>query len=160
MDGDIVIKNGYIVGIGNFLDVEKIIDVVGVFIVFGFIDVYVYVESVMVIFVEFVCVLFLNGVIMIVIDLYEIVNVVGEKGIEFMLEDVKGVLIDMFVMFLFFVFVMEGEYNGEILYVEKFYLFYRYEKVIGFVEVMDFLFVVKGSLDILIKIIDVKKEGG
>lgn len=57
-------------------------------IVLGFIDGYVYIELLMVILIEFVKVILLYGVMIVVIDLYEIVNVFGEKGIVFMIEQV------------------------------------------------------------------------
>ncbi len=160
MDGDIAIKNGYIAGIGNFPDAEKIIDAAGAFIAPGFIDAHVHVESAMVTPAEFARVLLPNGVTTIVTDPHEIANVAGEKGIEFMLENAKGVPLDMFVMLPSSVPATEGEHNGETLHAEKLHPLYKHEKVIGLAEVMDFPSVAKGSSDILTKIIDAKKEGG
>ncbi|MBC1547983.1 adenine deaminase [Listeria sp. FSL L7-1435] len=160
MDGDIAIKNGYIAGIGDFPDAEKVIDAAGAFIAPGFIDAHVHVESAMVTPAEFARVLLPNGVTTIVTDPHEIANVAGEKGIEFMLEDAKGAPLDMFVMLPSSVPATDGEHNGETLHAEKLHPLYRHEKVIGLAEVMDFPSVAKGSSDILTKIIDAKKEGG
>lgn len=160
MEGDIAIKNGYIAGIGDFPDAEKVIDAAGAFIAPGFIDAHVHVESAMVTPAEFARVLLPNGVTTIVTDPHEIANVAGEKGIEFMLEDAKGAPLDMFVMLPSSVPATEGEHNGEALHAEKLHPLYRHEKVIGLAEVMDFPSVAKGSSDILTKIIDAKKEGG
>lgn len=160
MEGDIAIKNGYIAGIGDFPDSEKVIDAAGAFIAPGFIDAHVHVESAMVTPAEFARVLLPNGVTTIVTDPHEIANVAGEKGIEFMLEDAKGAPLDMFVMLPSSVPATEGEHNGETLHAEKLHPLYRHEKVIGLAEVMDFPSVAKGSSDILTKIIDAKKEGG
>lgn len=160
MDGDIAIKNGYIAGIGDFPEAEKVIDAAGAFIAPGFIDAHVHVESAMVTPAEFARVLLPNGVTTIVTDPHEIANVAGEKGIEFMLEDAKGAPLDMFVMLPSSVPATDGEHNGETLHAEKLHPLYRHEKVIGLAEVMDFPSVAKGSSDILTKIIDAKKEGG
>ncbi|EOI6976358.1 adenine deaminase [Listeria monocytogenes] len=160
MEGDIAIKNGYIAGIGNFPDAEKILDAAGAFIAPGFIDAHVHVESAMVTPAEFARVLLPNGVTTIVTDPHEIANVAGENGIEFMLENAKGVPLDMFVMLPSSVPATEGEHNGETLHAEKLHPLYKHEKVIGLAEVMDFPSVAKGSSDILTKIIDAKKEGG
>ncbi|MBC2077548.1 adenine deaminase [Listeria marthii] len=160
MEGDIAIKNGYIAGIGDFPDAEKVIDAAGAFIAPGLIDAHVHVESAMVTPAEFARVLLPNGVTTIVTDPHEIANVAGEKGIEFMLEDAKGAPLDMFVMLPSSVPATEGEHNGETLHAEKLHPLYRHEKVIGLAEVMDFPSVAKGSSDILTKIIDAKKEGG
>ncbi|MBF2704172.1 adenine deaminase [Listeria welshimeri] len=160
MEGDIAIKNGYIAGIGDFSEAEQIMEAAGEFIVPGFIDAHVHVESAMVTPAEFARVLLPNGVTTIVTDPHEIANVAGEKGIEFMLEDAKGAPLDMFVMLPSSVPATEGEHNGETLHAKKLHPLYKYEKVIGLAEVMDFPSVAKGSSDILTKIIDAKKEGG
>ncbi|MBC2216017.1 adenine deaminase [Listeria welshimeri] len=160
MEGDIAIKNGYIAGIGDFSEAEQIMDAAGEFIVPGFIDAHVHVESAMVTPAEFARVLLPNGVTTIVTDPHEIANVAGEKGIEFMLEDAKGTPLDMFVMLPSSVPATEGEHNGETLHAKKLHPLYKHEKVIGLAEVMDFPSVAKGSSDILTKIIDAKKEGG
>ncbi|MBC1861895.1 adenine deaminase [Listeria welshimeri] len=160
MEGDIAIKNGYIAGIGDFLEAEQIMDAAREFIVPGFIDAHVHVESAMVTPAEFARVLLPNGVTTIVTDPHEIANVAGEKGIEFMLEDAKGAPLDMFVMLPSSVPATEGEHNGETLHAKKLHPLYKHEKVIGLAEVMDFPSVAKGSSDILTKIIDAKKEGG
>ncbi|MBF2562160.1 adenine deaminase [Listeria welshimeri] len=160
MEGDIAIKNGYIAGIGDFSEADQIMDAAGEFIVPGFIDAHVHVESAMVTPAEFARVLLPNGVTTIVTDPHEIANVAGEKGIEFMLEDAKGAPLDMFVMLPSSVPATEGEHNGETLHAKKLHPLYKHEKVIGLAEVMDFPSVAKGSSDILTKIIDAKKEGG
>ncbi|MBC1783326.1 adenine deaminase [Listeria welshimeri] len=160
MEGDIAIKNGYIAGIGDFSEAEQIMDAAGEFIVPGFIDAHVHVESAMVTPAEFARVLLPNGVTTIVTDPHEIANVAGEKGIEFMLEDAKGAPLDMFVMLPSSVPATEGEHNGETLHAKKLHPLYKHEKVIGLAEVMDFPSVAKGNSDILTKIIDAKKEGG
>ncbi|MBC1321146.1 adenine deaminase [Listeria welshimeri] len=160
MEGDIAIKNGYIAGIGDFSEAEQIMDAAGEFIVPGFIDAHVHVESAMVTPAEFARVLLPNGVTTIVTDPHEIANVAGEKGIEFMLEDAKGAPLDMFVMLPSSVPATEGEHNGDTLHAKKLHPLYKHEKIIGLAEVMDFPSVAKGSSDILTKIIDAKKEGG
>lgn len=160
MEGDIAIKNGYIAGIGHFPDADQIIDAAGEFIVPGFIDAHVHVESAMVTPSEFARVLLPNGVTTIITDPHEIANVAGEKGIEFMLEDAKGAPLDMFVMLPSSVPATEGEHNGETLHAKHLHPLYKHEKVIGLAEVMDFPSVAKGSADILTKIIDAKREGG
>ncbi|EFS02895.1 adenine deaminase [Listeria seeligeri FSL S4-171] len=160
MEGDVAIKNGYIAGIGHFPHAENVIDAAGEFIVPGFIDAHVHVESAMVTPAEFARVLLPNGVTTIITDPHEIANVAGEKGIEFMLDNANGVPLDMFVMLPSSVPATEGEHNGETLHAEKLHPLYAHEKVIGLAEVMDFPSVAKGNSDILTKIIDAKKEGG
>lgn len=160
IEGDIAIKNGYIAGIGHFPNSANVMDAAGEFIVPGFIDAHVHVESAMVTPAEFARVLLPNGVTTIITDPHEIANVAGERGIEFMLENAEDVPLDMFVMLPSSVPATEGEHNGVILHAEKLHPLYAHEKVIGLAEVMDFPSVAKGNADILTKIINAKKEGG
>nr|WP_222717937.1 adenine deaminase [Listeria immobilis] len=160
IEGDIAIKNGYIAGIGHFPNSANVMDAAGEFIVPGFIDAHVHVESAMVTPAEFARVLLPNGVTTIITDPHEIANVAGERGIEFMLENAEDVPLDMFVMLPSSVPATEGEHNGVTLHAEKLHPLYAHEKVIGLAEVMDFPSVAKGNADILTKIINAKKEGG
>ncbi|MBC1489473.1 adenine deaminase [Listeria sp. FSL L7-1485] len=160
IEGDIAIKNGYIAGIGHFPNSANVMDAAGEFIVPGFIDAHVHVESAMVPPAEFARVLLPNGVTTIITDPHEIANVAGERGIEFMLENAEDVPLDMFVMLPSSVPATEGEHNGVTLHAEKLHPLYAHEKVIGLAEVMDFPSVAKGNADILTKIINAKKEGG
>ncbi|WP_099221896.1 adenine deaminase [Listeria costaricensis] len=160
MHQDIAIKNGYIAGIGKFEEAEEVIDAEGQFLVPGFIDAHVHVESAMVPPHEFARVLLPNGVTTVVTDPHEIANVAGTSGIEFMLEDAEGAPLDMFVMLPSSVPATPMENNGATLDAKALKPLYRHDKVIGLAEVMDFPSVASGSEDILQKIIDAKREGG
>lgn len=81
--GLIVIKGCYIVGVGvEYIDVLVLqwIDVCGVMVVSGFIDVYLYIEFSMMMLVIFEIVILLCGLMIVICDFYEIVNVMGEVG--------------------------------------------------------------------------------
>lgn len=160
MTGDIAIKNGYIAGIGEFEAAKKIIDAKGKFLAPGFIDSHVHIESAMVTPAEFARVLLPNGVTTIVTDPHEIANVAGVAGIEFMLENAKGVPLDMFVMLPSSVPATKNENNGATLNAETLKPLYMYPNVIGLAEVMDFPSVASGDPDTLQKIIDAKANGG
>lgn len=160
MTGDIAIKNGYIAGIGEFQKAKTVIDAKGKYLVPGFIDSHVHVESAMVTPAEFARVLLPNGVTTIVTDPHEIANVAGEAGITFMLENAEGIPLDMFVMLPSSVPATQTENNGAELKAKQLKPLYAHPKVIGLAEVMDFPSVASGSEDILQKILDAKAEGG
>lgn len=92
-DYDIVIVEGCIVYVGFDVsycigeDIE-IIEVEGCYMIPGLCDGYMYIELGMLMFVEFVCVVILYGMIMMFIDLYEIVNVLGFEGVCMMYDEV------------------------------------------------------------------------
>ncbi|EUJ19372.1 adenine deaminase [Listeria aquatica] len=160
IEADIAIKNGYIAGIGEFHKAEKVIDAKGHYIVPGFIDAHVHVESAMVPPSEMARVLLPNGVTTIVTDPHEIANVAGAAGIDYMLEEAKGSPLDMFVMLPSSVPATPFENNGATLDAESLRALYNRENVIGLAEVMDFPSVASGAKDILQKIIDAKTHGG
>ncbi|MBC1524508.1 adenine deaminase [Listeria booriae] len=159
-DGDVAIKSGYIVGIGEFNEAAEMIDANGQFIVPGFIDAHVHVESAMVPPSEFARVLLPNGVTTIVTDPHEIANVAGAKGIEFMLDDAATSPLDMYVMLPSSVPATPFEHNGATLAASDLRPLYQHEKVIGLAEVMDFPSVAAGHADMLQKIVDAEKNGG
>ncbi|MBC2106360.1 adenine deaminase [Listeria booriae] len=159
-DGDVAIKSGYIVGIGEFNEAAEMIDANGQFIVPGFIDAHVHVESAMVPPSEFARVLLPNGVTTIVTDPHEIANVAGAKGIEFMLDDAATSPLDMYVMLPSSVPATPFEHNGATLAASDLRPLYQHEKVIGLAEVMDFPSVAAGHADMLQKIVDAEKHGG
>ncbi|MBC2321282.1 adenine deaminase [Listeria booriae] len=159
-DGDIAIKSGYIVGIGEFNEAAEMIDANGQFIVPGFIDAHVHVESAMVPPSEFARVLLPNGVTTIVTDPHEIANAAGAKGIEFMLDDAATSPLDMYVMLPSSVPATPFEHNGATLAASDLRPLYQHEKVIGLAEVMDFPSVAAGHADMLQKIVDAEKHGG
>ncbi|WP_430535077.1 adenine deaminase [Listeria rocourtiae] len=160
MEGDVAIKSGYIVGIGDFEDAAEIIDAHGQFIVPGFIDAHVHVESAMVPPSEFARVLLPNGVTTIVTDPHEIANVAGTGGIEFMLADAQESPLDMYVMLPSSVPATPFEHNGATLEASDLRALYQHEKVIGLAEVMDFPSVAHGQKDMLQKIVDAERHGG
>lgn len=103
---DIVIVGDWIVGIYGEYDGVMILDGEGKIVVLGFIDMYLYVEFFLVILFEFDwCVLF-YGVIIVVCDLYEIVNVFGVDGICYFLDSLLNMVMDLCVNLFFCVFVM------------------------------------------------------
>lgn len=87
--GDIVICGDCIVGICEFYSGNEEIDGFGLVVVFGFIDIYVYCEFSLVIFFEFDCCVLFWGIIMVICDFYEIVNVLGCEGIWYFMDCVE-----------------------------------------------------------------------
>ncbi|EUJ29174.1 adenine deaminase [Listeria floridensis FSL S10-1187] len=160
IEADIAVKNGYIAGIGEFRSAAEVIDAKGSYIVPGFIDAHVHVESAMVPPSELARVLLPNGVTTIVTDPHEIANVAGASGVEYMLEEAEGSPLEMFVMLPSSVPATPFENNGATLDAAALRKLYHHEKVIGLAEVMDFPSVAAGSTDILQKIIDAKSHGG
>lgn len=149
--GDIAINGDTIVGIGSYYG-EKEIDCKGCYVSPGFIDAHVHIESSKVIPKNFSHILLNRGVTTCIADPHEIANVLGEDGIEFMIDNGKESVIDIFYMMPSCVPAVNFEDNGATLDSEKLKRFINEEKVLGLGEVMDVPAVIKGNDDMLRKI--------
>ena len=88
IEGDVAIKDGLICGVGEY-SAENEIDVKGKYIMPGFIDSHLHIESSMVTPAEYMKAAFIHGVTTIIADPHEIANVCGEAGLKYM-KDAAG----------------------------------------------------------------------
>ncbi|WP_108670910.1 adenine deaminase [Peribacillus acanthi] len=137
LDGDIAIADGMIVGIGNFEGLH-IIDAKNRYISPGFIDGHVHIESSMVTPTEFAKVVLPHGVTTVITDPHEIANVSGSNGIQFMIENSEGIPLDIYFMLPSSVPATPYENSGAILEAHDLETFFKYKRVIGLAEVMDY----------------------
>lgn len=84
--GDVAVCDGCIVGIGEYEGVQEI-DVSGKYIMPGFVDSHVHIESSLLIPSEYARAVLPHGTTTIVADPHEIVNVCGKDGLLYMLDD-------------------------------------------------------------------------
>ncbi len=83
---DVVVKDGIICGVGEYSGANEH-DVTGKYILPGFIDAHVHIESSMLTPAEYARIVMARGVTTVIADPHEITNVCGEMGIEFMKRD-------------------------------------------------------------------------
>lgn len=111
---DVAIKNGYICGVGDY-DGENSVDVSGKYIMPGFIDAHMHIESSMVTPQIYAGVTLPHGVTTVIADPHEITNVCGEKGLEFMKNCAKNVPMDINYMLPSCVPATPFEHSGAVL---------------------------------------------
>lgn len=150
---DIAIVDGSIVGTGEFEGYETV-DVSGQFVVPGFIDGHVHIESAMVTPSEFSNVVLPHGVTTIVADPHEIANVSGTDGIDFMLEASEGIPLEVLLMLPSCVPATPFENSGATLEPADLEPYYSHPRVIGLGEVMDYPSVLFKDDKMLDKIMD------
>lgn len=151
-NGDIGICGDTIVGIGKY-EGHIEIDCVNKYVVPGFIDAHVHIESAMIIPEKYSAVALKNGVTTVVADPHEIANVEGIKGIEFMLENSKNTLLDIFYMLPSCVPATPFEDNGHTLGYKELQPLINHERILGLGEVMDVPAVLNRNEDMLKKIL-------
>ena len=148
---DVAIYKEKIVGIGKYDGVEEI-DCTGQFVCPGFIDSHVHIESTLVTPEVFSHLMIKNGVTTAVVDPHEIANVLGEKGIEFMLHSSKKSVMDLLFMLPSCVPATPFEDNGATLDGETLSKYIKEEEVLGLGEVMDVPSVIGGNPSMLKKL--------
>lgn len=108
---DVAICGDTIVGVGDY-EGEREIDCTGKYLVPGFLDAHMHIESGMVAPGELAKVLVQAGTTTIVADPHEIVNVSGAKGMDYFLQCAKNMLVNVFFMIPSSVPATDVETNG------------------------------------------------
>lgn len=95
---DVAIKDGYIVGVGEYQEGREMVDVTGRYLLPGFIDAHIHIESSMLTPPAFARVVVPRGTTAVVADPHEIVNVAGIEGLRYMVEASRKLPVAFFFM--------------------------------------------------------------
>lgn len=150
-EGNVAILGDSIVGIGQYTG-ENEVDLDGQFVVPGFIDGHVHIESSMVSVPEFARAVLPNGTTRVIIDPHEITNVMGLDGIKFMIESSYGLPFDVHVMVPSCVPATHMETAGASLGVDDIREALDYPGVLGLAEVMNFPGVIFRDKEVMSKL--------
>jgi adenine deaminase len=134
---DVAICDGFIVGVGDY-DGSQCLDVGGQFIVPGFIDGHMHIESNMLAPPELARAVLRHGTTAIVADPHEIANVLGMRGLRFMLAASDGLPVDFFVMLPSCVPATPMETAGARLTAEDLLILKGEPRVLGLAEMMNY----------------------
>lgn len=148
---DVAVHRGLIVGFGD-RDARDVVDVHGGFIVPGFIDGHVHVESSLVSLPQYARAVVPRGTTAVVTDFHEIANVLGLRGIRYMRSLSEGIPLDVFIMAPSCVPATPMETAGAVLDAEALRRLRGEGAVIGLGEVMNFPGVIGGQAEVLEKI--------
>ena len=97
LETDVAIKDGYVVGLGVYEGRERM-DVAGAYLVPGFIDAHMHIESSKLTVDEFARAVLVHGTTTVVADPHEIANVLGTDGIHWLLDCCSDLALDVYVM--------------------------------------------------------------
>ena len=97
LDTDVAIRSGHVVGLGSY-EGRETIDVAGAYLVPGFIDAHLHIESSKLSFDQFARAVLPHGTTTVVADPHEIANVLGPDGVRWLLESCEQLPLDVFVM--------------------------------------------------------------
>src|SRR3712207_4132214 len=97
LDADVAIVDGYVAGLGEYEGVEAI-DATGRYVVPGFIDAHVHLESSKLLVDEFARLVLPLGTTAVVADPHEIANVLGTDGVHWLLDACADLPLDVYFM--------------------------------------------------------------
>ena len=148
---DVAVKGGHVVGLGRYEGREKL-DVNGTYLVPGFIDAHMHIESSKLMVNEFARAVLAHGTTAVVADPHEIANVLGTDGIHWLLDCCEDLPLDVFVMASSCVPASRFESPRRPFTTGDIESLLRRSRTIGIAEMMNFPGVIAGSPSELAKL--------
>jgi adenine deaminase len=149
----ISIKDEMITYVGkNPIPSRKRIELGSKYILPGYIDAHIHIESSMMIPSQYARVVVPRGTTCVIADPHEIANVKGIEGIKFMIKDSKRAPLKVYFMIPSCVPATHLETSGAVIDVDEIKKLRRLDRVLGLGEVMNFLGVISRNKDVMDKI--------
>jgi len=147
----IAISDGVIVGFGPY-EAKDVVDLKSRYVAPGFIDGHVHIESSMTCISEFARAVVVHGTTTVAADPHEIANVLGSKGIEYMLQSAEQQPMNIYFTLPSCVPATDMETSGARLTAEDLRPFFNNEKIVALAEMMNFPGVIYRDPEVLAKI--------
>ncbi len=151
LDVDIAIVDGVIAGLGAY-DGHEVVDAAGRYVVPGFVDAHMHIESVKLMVDELARLILPLGTTTIVADPHEIANVLGVDGVNWLLDSSAELQLDVFFMAPSCVPASPFESPRRPLHAGDLESLMRRRRVLGLAEMMNFPGVVLGAASELEKL--------
>ncbi len=97
LDVDVAVADGWIAGLGDY-DGREVVDASGAYVVPGFIDAHMHLESTKLLPDEFARLVLPLGTTAVVLDPHELANVLGTDGVHWLLDACDGLPLDYYFM--------------------------------------------------------------
>jgi adenine deaminase len=144
LDGDLAIADGFVAGLGEYQG-REVLELSGRYLVPGFIDAHMHLESSKLLVDEFARLVLPLGTTAVVADPHEIANVLGTDGVHWLADLCHGLPLDVFFMASSCVPASQFESPRRPLLPGDLEGLLRRRRVIGLAEMMNFPGVVSGS---------------
>jgi adenine deaminase len=144
LDVDIAVVDGFVAGLGEY-DGRETLDATGRYVVPGFVDAHLHLESTKLLVDEFARLVLPLGTTAVVADPHEIANVLGTDGVHWLLDVCGGVPLDVYFMASSCVPASPFESPRRELTTGDLEGLLRRHRVLGLAEMMNFPGVVSGS---------------
>ena len=137
LEVDIAVADGWIAGLGEY-DGREIVDASGRFVVPGFIDAHMHLESTKLLPDEFARLVLPLGTTAVVLDPHELANVLGTDGVHWLLDACDGLPLDFYFMASSSIPASEFESPRRPLLAGDLESLLRRRRVLGLAEMMNF----------------------
>jgi adenine deaminase len=144
LDTDVAVADGYVAGLGDYEGLETI-DATGRYVVPGFIDAHMHLESSKLLVDEFARLVLPFGTTAVVADPHEIANVLGTDGVHWLLDVCSRIPLDVWFMASSCVPASRFESPRRELTTGDLDALLRRRRVIGLAEMMNFPGVIAGD---------------
>ena len=149
---DVAVHDGHIAGWGRY-EAEKTFDAQGMFLCPGFIDGHIHIESTMLSPARFCAAAAPWGTAAVVADPHEIANVLGERGIRYMLDATEGAPVDVYLNLPSCVPATSMETAGAELRASDLFSMLPHPRILGLAEMMNFPGVLNTFPDVIDKLV-------
>ena len=144
LDTDVAVVDGWIAGVGSY-EGRETIDATGRYVVPGFIDAHMHLETSKLLVDEFARLVLPFGTTAVVADPHEIANVLGTDGVHWLLDASAGLPLDIYFMASSCVPASQFESPRRELTPGDLDALLRRRRVIGLAEMMNFPGVISGA---------------
>src|SRR6478752_111522 len=144
LETDVAIADGWIAGLGDY-EGDEVVDASGKWVVPGFVDAHMHIESSKMLADEFARLVLPFGTTAIVADPHEVANVLGTDGVHWLLDATAGLPVDVYFMASSCVPASHFESPRRRLSEGDLDALLRRRRVIGLAEMMNFPGVISGD---------------
>jgi adenine deaminase len=137
LDVDVAVADGWIAGVGDY-DGREVVDASGHYVVPGFIDAHMHLESTKLLPDEFARLVLPLGTTAVVLDPHELANVLGTDGVHWLLDACDGLPLDFYFMASSSIPASEFESPRRPLLSGDLESLLRRRRVLGLAEMMNF----------------------
>ncbi|WP_459892772.1 adenine deaminase [Desulfothermus okinawensis] len=159
LETNVAIYQKYIAGIGDYSEAHDILDLKGRFLLPGLIDAHLHLESSFLTPSSLASALISHGTTSIIIDPHEIANVLGIKGVEYILKASEAIPLNVFMLVPSCVPATHLETAGGKIGIREIRRLLKHPRVIGLAEMMNYPGVITANDNVLKKITCVGAQG-
>ena len=151
VEDSVAVVDGHVAGMGQY-EAKRRVDTEGRYLIPGFIDPHLHIESSMASISEFARGVLPSGTTTVVADPHEIANVLGGAGIEYMIQSSEDQPMNVCFSLSSCVPATDMETSGARLTADDMLNFIEHDRILAMAEMMNFPGVVYGDPDVLKKI--------